>query len=767
MSFRRARLLAGATLLAVLATPAFAQEETAPAPAADEGEDIVVLGFGQARQVQTVTADDLSRLTAGSSPLKALDKLPGVNFQSADAFGAYEWSTRISLRGFNQNQLGFTLDGVPLGDMSYGNFNGLHISRAIISENVGTATVAQGAGALGEASVSNLGGTLLFTSRDPSDTFDIVASGTYGSDDTYRGFVRLETGDITGTGLKGYLSYGYLEAGKWRGNGVQRQHQVNAKLVKEFEDGSSITGFFNFSDRREQDYQDLSLDMIDRLGYRSDNLAPDWTTAVRMAQVYQNQVTRAGSATAPLPFPTAGLAYPAPYETVDDAYYDAAGLRQDYLAGITFDGQLTEQLRVALTGYYHDNHGQGIWFTPYVPTPGGAPISIRTTEYDMNRGGAIARVTYETGPNRLEFGGWFESNAFRNARRFYGLANESAPSRETKSFQSDPFATQFDVKFDTETLMYYVSDKLTLGDLTLSGGWKGLQVRNSARPIVSGGLAAGDIEARDWFLPQVGAVYSIGSAEIFATFTQNMRAFGSAAVGLSPFATTQAGFDAIRDELEPEQSDTYEVGGRLRAGALQASIAGYYVNFSNRLLALTNGAGIVGNPVTLQNVGDVRNYGVEVTALYKPMPPLSLLASYSYNESEYRDDVLAADGSIVTATKGKTVVDSPKHMLKGEVVYDDGQFMGRVGANYMSKRYFTYTNDQSVPDRVLVDAAIGYTFDGEGILNGFGVEASVTNLTDEDYISTIGSNGFGGSGDNQTLLIGAPRQFFVTLRRGF
>ncbi|RZK90048.1 MAG: Plug domain-containing protein, partial [Methylobacterium sp.] len=93
------------------------------------GGDIVVLGFGQSRQVQTVTASDLERLTPGTSPLKAIAKLPGVNFQSSDAFGAYEWSTRISLRGFNQNQLGFTLDGVPLGDMSYGNVNGLHVSR--------------------------------------------------------------------------------------------------------------------------------------------------------------------------------------------------------------------------------------------------------------------------------------------------------------------------------------------------------------------------------------------------------------------------------------------------------------------------------------------------------------------------------------------------------------------------------------------------------------------------------------------------------------
>ena len=398
---------------------------------------------------------------------------------------------------------------------------------------------------------------------------------------------------------------------------------------------------------------------------------------------------------------------------------------------------------------------------------GGAPISVRTTEYDIHRGGAIGRLSIETGPNRLEVGGWYEANDFRNARRFYPLANQATPSRSARDFQADPFFTQFDVKFDTQTTMYYVSDRLELGDLDLTGGGKGLRVVNGAQPIVAGGVASGTIRARDWFLPQAGALYRLGDAELFATFTQNMRAFASAAVGLSPFATTQAGFDAIRGSLKPEKSDTYELGARVRAGGFQGSIAGYYVEFANRLLALTNGAGIVGNPVTLQNVGDVRNYGVEATAIYRLTPAFSLFASYAYNESEYRDDVLSAAGAVVTATRGKTVVDSPRHMLKGEVVYDDGAFAACAGADYMSKRFFTYTNDQSVPGRVLLDASIGYKFGDMGFMKGVGIEGSVTNLTDRSYVSTIGSNGYGASGDNQTLLAGAPRQFFVTVRGGF
>ena len=786
MSHRHALLLSGAALLAVAAQPARAQDSAAPttperealAATDEQSTDIVVLGFGQARQVQTITSADLSRLTPGTTPLKALSKLPGVNYQAADAFGAYEWSSRISIRGFNQNQLGFTLDGVPLGDMSYGNSNGLHISRAIISENVGAATVAQGSGALGEASTSNLGGTLQFTSRTPSQAFDLVGSGTYGSDDTYRGFVRLDSGDLTGGGLRGYLSYGYLDAGKWKGYGKQRQHQANAKIVQDFGGRGSITAFFNFSDRREQDYQDLSLDQIRRLGYDNDNISNNFPLAVTIAQVYQNQSAQAAYQKANKtlvgfvpPYAAAGFAFPTPYTTVDDVYYDAAGLRRDYLAGATVDAHLTSALTATLTGYYHDNHGQGIWYTPYVPTPGGAPISVRTTEYDIHRGGAIGRLALETGPNRLEVGGWYESNSFENARRFYGLANQATASLPTLQYKKNPFFTQFDVKFDTETKMYYVTDRLRLGELTLSGGWKGYEVTNKADPIISGGLASGKIRARDWFLPQIGAVYGIGRAEVFATYTENMRAFTSAAVGTSPFATTQVGFNSIQNSLKPERSKTYEAGGRVRSGGFQASVAGYYVDFSNRLLVLTSGAGIQGRPTTLQNVGNVRNYGAEVTAIYKVVTPVSLFASYSYNHSEYRDDVLGQNAAgqtiVVTPTRGKTVVDSPKHMVKGEIVYDDGRFLGRIGADYMSRRYFTYTNDQSVPGRLIADATIGFRFGQEGILRGVALEGSVTNLTDKRYVATIGSNGYGASGDNQTLLAGAPRQFFVTLRRGF
>ncbi|HKR93252.1 MAG TPA: TonB-dependent receptor, partial [Novosphingobium sp.] len=91
----------------------------------------------------------------------------------------------------------------------------------------------------------------------------------------------------------------------------------------------------------------------------------------------------------------------------------------------------------------------------------------------------------------------------------------------------------------------------------------------------------------------------------------------------------------------------------------------------------------------------------------------------------------------------------------------DGAF-ARIGLNWMSKRYFTYTNDQSVPGRFLADVSIGYHFNEKTEL-----QFTVNNVFDKQYVATIGSNGFTNSGDNQTLLVGAPRQAFMTLKTGF
>ena len=756
---------------------AYAQDADLTQIAAAGEEEIVVLGTG-ARQVQTVRGAELALEAPGTSPIKLVERLPGVNYSAADAFGAYEWAVRINIRGFQQQQLGFTLDGIPLGDMSYGNFNGLHISRALISEDLRNVELSQGAGLLSTHSTSNLGGTLQFTSRGPAEEYGGRLALTVGDEETFRGYARIDTGEIGGLGTRAYVSYLNNDTNKWKPeSGAQFVDQWNFGFAQPLF-GGELSGYYNFSQRRESDYQDLSLEMIDRLGYEWDNFVPDWQLAQRVADIANNR----GDTGAPVTDASAGLVYPGRIISADDAYFDASGLRDDRLSRLSYSNTVGA-VDFSGTIYHHEQEGQGTWFTPFVSpfsfglgTPGvTSPISVRTTEYDMVRLGGFGDIGVELGAHRLEAGFWVEHNSFDQQRRFYG--NMRSTPRDTLNFMRNFFAQQWAYDYEIDTRVFYVQDTWDVTDaLTISGGVKSVSVENSVVTIAQGFVTPaagsdadlrGSITAEDNFLPQVGFTYDIGDTmQAFGSYTENMRAFD-----LAPFNNqSQRAFEAIRDGTDPESSQTFEGGLRFRGERFEAVAAAYFVTFEDRLLGTRVGSGIQGNPSVIRNVGGVETKGIELAGTYDVTDDLSLFVSYAYNDSQYADDVRDGDGNLVQSTDGATVVNAPQHLLKADLTYDNGSFFTTLSGNYTSEREQDYDNSSGqIEGYTVFDLAAGYRFNGERLLNGLEVQLNVTNLLDEEYVSTIGTNGFT-SGDayfNQSLMVGAPRQVFVTLRKSF
>lgn len=737
--------------------------------ATTEVEAAVVFGGGESRQVQAVRGADLDLLAPGSSPLRLLNKLPGVNLQSADAFGANEWSARISVRNFSQGRLGFTLDDVPLGDMTYANHNGLHASRAIIGENLASVELAQGPGVLETASSSNLGGTIKFASRAPSAEAGAFAAAALGSDRTRRLVLRLESGELS-SGLRGYASYAYNTTDRWQGLGRQYAQQVNLKAVQPVGNGR-LTGFLNLARRRESDPQDLSLEMIHRLGIGWDNIPNNWPLAVRIAEIGANR----GETGVTPRNPEAGTLFPAPIASVDDAYYDATTARDDLLAGLTLQAPLGPRIDLKATAYGHWDKGQGLWWTPFVASPNygvpgatadNAPISLRSTDYDIRRRGLLAAATAHLGSHDLSIGVWAEDNDFLQARRFFGLGLIT-PGRDYSNFQKNPFLTEWAYHFVTRTRQFYVQDSWTLNEtLTATAGFKSLSIGN--RAITRAGVNKdGKIGANETFLPRASLRYQPDAGnEVFANYGRGMRAFASSATS-GPFAGDPSTFAALKDTLKPEISDSLEIGWRRNAADLTLLTAVYGVRFRNRLFSTPVGQGILGNPSTLANVGSVSAYGVETAASWRFAPGWAAFASYAFNHASYDDDVLDHEGRVFARTKGKLAVDAPMHLAKAHVDYARDGVFGRLALSYLSHRYFTFENDQAIPAQFLADLTAGYRFSGPGWREGLELQVNVTNLFDARYISTIGSNDFPVRGDAQTLLAGAPRQVFVTVRKGF
>ena len=105
-----------------------------------------------------------------TSVLAVVDNLPGVSIQEGDTYGIDDWSTSISMRGFqvhlDEAQIGTTIDGFPNGTSDY--WSGSKAHRFIDQPNMGGVEVSQETVDIASRSVEALGGSFHFTTDDPA-----------------------------------------------------------------------------------------------------------------------------------------------------------------------------------------------------------------------------------------------------------------------------------------------------------------------------------------------------------------------------------------------------------------------------------------------------------------------------------------------------------------------------------------------------------------------------------------------------------------------
>ena len=790
-------------LAAAVGQPVAGQQAAGPQGAGPQGagrltssDEVTVTAAGETRDVQQVDQKLLLETTPGTSPIAVLGHLPSVSITSADPYGAYEWAVRISIRGFSQNQLGFTLDDVPLGDMSYGNLNGLHISRALIDENLDHAALSQGTGSLDTASTSNLGGAVQFFSVDPSDQRSFTATQSFGSFSGSRTFARYDSG-LLHTHTKLFVDGVYQTSDKWRGAGPIRQSyfQFNTKLQQFVGSKGVFTAYADYSNRQEVDYQDENKLWVQKFGYHTDNFG-DWGTALQAANAYNAQ-GGGGHVFAGIP-----TVFPGSIPTIqsgfgdlsndpeDVGYYAAGGLRKDFIGYLKYETALTSHLSWKTTVYGHHNAGTGLWWTPYVATYDNtgtpvSPISERTSEYRIARGGVLSELKYEGDRNAMEGGVWFEKESFDLARRYYGTTLQG-PTFTPYDTPKNPFFTQWAYNFPTNLFQVYVQDRYKVTRaITLAAGFKTSETYQTGNLVAfdtgvnlnpndkASNYAQGKLTSGKPFLPQVGVNWKINETnEVFADVAENVRSFqvGGNGFGTSPWGTTQAGFNALTNNLKSESAWSEEGGYRHTGNRFQAQASYFHVNFYNRLLAIQQGPGIVGAPSILSNVGGVTTNGVDGAITARLHEGWTFYNGVTFSKSSYDTNynITNGAGTVTTIqTGGKIAVDAPEMLYKNELSYTKKGFDIHMSSDYMGKRYFTYTNDNSVGGRFLGDFGTSYHVDAIGPFEQLKLQLNVYNIASTKYWGTVGTNGFVASDPtsiaNNTLQPGAPRAITGTL----
>lgn len=753
--------------------------DAAPGEAdANPAPDIVVIGSGETRSVSTLLPANLDALPPGTSVQKALNLLPGVSAQSIDALGVNEQSLSLQVRGFSTTHLGYTLDGMPLGDGAYNNYNGLTISRALISENLGRADLATGIAGLGIPSTSNLGGAVTYVSSDPHKDLGFAISQTVGSDDGLRTFARLDTGEHGG--FSAYLSGSYSQQDLFVNQPAWNKStgkQFNGKLQYEF-DGGKIVAFADLSRTNQADDPYLSKDMLNRLGWDWGGYAPDWNRYLGVAAC---TVTTT---------PIKCAAAPSPQKNADVTFTNGQILRNDNLFYLSGDYALTKTLSARLQVYHHNDKGAGNNWIAGLSNQGTAstaddlPVQIRDTRYTINRTGVLGSLSWTIGFNRLEAGFWVEDNKSSAAR--YLWTNVTGPFDLGQYLQGQPALAQWVQQTKWKTRQFYVQDTLSLLNdaLSIDFGFKSTYSRSDAlalpgiaksAPPASTQFASGSLTAKDNFLPEVGIRWTVARGhELFASYSENMAMF-QGGFKLGPQSVSQAIWDVQGKTLKPETSKSLEGGYRYVSGPLQFSLTGYRVKFDNRLLQYnpcpTNQQQNPGCGNSFHNAGSVTSKGVEVGLLWKPVSWLSWYNSASFNQTSYDQDLNFCTATcILYHTAGKQQVDTPKQLYASMLTLRRDGFSASLQGKYTGRRYYTYTNDQSFAGYTTLDLGLGYDLGPLGVLKHAKLSLNVTNLTDKRYASNFDNSVFAPNDPAGTILVlhsSAPRQFFGTISAAF
>ena len=847
-----------AVLAASLAAPAFAQE-TAPATEAAAAEidaaDTIIVTGQSTRSATELPGTAIQKILPGVSPLKAIQTLPGVLYVTADPWGYNEQNAQIFIHGFAFNQLGYTMDRIPLGDQSYGNYNGLSPQRAVISENVSRVIVATGAGDLATASNSNLGGTVETYSSDPQQSLGLQVAQTLGSYDTSRTFIRIDSGTFGGNN-SAYISGTRQKARAWDFNGFQGGYQANAKFVH---DGSFVrlTAYVDYNDMT-QPNEDATTFFIPSAGGTA--------TAAQLYTPYTKPFFYPNFTTYRTNYLNAMGNTPAAEGSNYRNYYSDAQ-RTDYLGYLRADLKLASNINWSTTGYYHHNDGAGVVAGPLgqsitvaqayldpnyanlatacrfggnsngtvsaaclaltpaqggitaaqaaaagtalVAATGGSGLITRTTEYRIDRWGAVTALNIDIGTHKIELGGWYEHNSTTQWRRWYGV-DVNKPGTSTPYIRplavAAPLFTQYQGEAKIEQLQLHVQDTWQPIDaLKIQAGFKtSAQWATGTFPIqpkigsLSGttALPQGTINTKNWFLPAIGASYDFnGTESVYFNAQKNLRQFQAyLAGGGGPWFTgSQAAFDAFATQGRPETSWTYEAGLRTKhsfpgiLSGFEGQINYYHVDFSDRLLAIsTNPGGIAGSGITggasiLVNVGNVATDGVDAAFTWRFGRTFSLYNALSYNLSKYKNDYTSTASGIgassptciggflvtggVVPTCGKQLPGTAKWMNKTVATLNLGIFEAQLIGDYVGRRFATFTNDTSVGSYFMTSARLAVAIPTE-ITHVRKAELSlnVTNLGDIQGVSTIS---IGSATNSYSAYPIPPRQFFVTFAAGF
>jgi iron complex outermembrane receptor protein len=752
-----------------------------------------------------------------NNPYQVINLLPGVSQFSQDGTGLFGGSLRI--RGFNSDQLGFTINGAPVNDS--GSFT-VFPQEYTDSDNLCEVFVTQGSTDSDAPHVGATGGNVGLVSCKPTDTMQTRASQTVGQNALSKTFVKFNTGKFLDDHVKAYLAVSHAETEKFKGPGDAFRDHIETAWDIAFGGGNYFSGSFLYNKAVNNNFRAVSKAQIDQFGYNYDfgtqapihqpgvnGTAQNDSTYAPNANIYTGQQNR---------FYGFNLNPFKNYVATGQAHFNLAPrLALDVTPymwyGYGTGGNELQTMSEAagptrLAGGGRDYNGDG----DKLDTIGAYEGSVTKTY----RPGVITKLSYDIVGNHVVAGYWFEKARHQQTAPYVAISNTGTAddiwlqNSSQYLLNADGSAAQFrDWYTVTRARSGFLTDNLNLlnDKLTLQLGARyttlGRTFTNSpnqgSTPLGFGGTGYGGapyVIEKDYseFLPNIGLKYQLTDQQsVYINGARNFKgppnfAYSNLAVSNVPGATpttvvpltyvngVAVNYHIIDPTIQPEKADNYDLGYRYAGDRITASASAFFINYKNRIAAFIDPN--TGSAGSAANLGKSTTKGIELEAGYKIMANLTAYTSLSYTKTRISQNLPYGLGTNVEQTAGKEFPDTPNWLAGAALQYQDQHYLAGIDMKLTGKRYSTLVNDDSIGGYTLFGLNAGYKFDSNMFFKNPSIRMNVYNLFSRQYLSLSGPSGsnFGVRAlpvaglptySAQTFYVGAPRLIAVTFASDF
>jgi len=728
------------------------------------------------KAVSTITRAAIEQSAPGATYAQLIDTIPGVVAITDDPSGLFDANYQI--RGFTNDQIGVTVNGAPVNDS--GNYR-VYPTEYGDTENMNDITVLAGYPDVDSAVAGASGGTIAWSTIDPSHKFSFDTTLSGGSNNYRREFVRVQTGD-TGA-FRSWLSYSHNSTDLWRGQGNAEVWKVDGKSVLTIDSQNSISASLQYNHLiRTGGYDYLTKAQIAQYGYKynyTPTMGPCFSTTTSSDASCFGQDNKYYSNYYRLhnnPFKDYMLSLDGEFTLNDSLHLSVVPYFQYGTGGAGGGGYVTESTSTANVGRFnyinYDLYGDGF-------TNGQKDVVYSYSGSNTWRPGVIAKLIQDFGdtdtltygvwidrPRQQQFNTYSKVDANGNPLDIWGQSNlvsytdGGAPQYKFFDYTTTTLKRAFISNEWTPNDKWTVKVGAAYTNVTREGfGYQYYGSHPASASLAYAGQFGGE-SSHTWnkFTPTAGVKYQFDSAnQFYAGYGRSFRAPVNGVVTQSDAVRafyeqhpdevafsgyTPAQLQAALDKLavtKPETADTVDLGWRYYRGALGASVDAYAANLKNKSVSGFDSAS--GQTVYLA-VPVLHQRGVNAEVSYKIHRDLSLYASYAYTESTIMQDTFAlGDGTYPTA--GKSFVDVPKNTVAFGGNYHNGPFWMSMNAKYRGGYWADWVNTERAPGYTTVNLNAGWNFgDLASWAHKVKLKVNVTNLTDRKAVTFASATNF-------------------------